>query len=52
MCTNRSVNRTNLIKLRTAFQEAVFKFLYRHAQKKPHEVYLRERPRRKYGREH
>ena len=34
-----------------AFQEAIFKFLYRHGQKKPHEVYLRERSMRKYGRE-
>ena len=25
-----------------AFQEAVFKFLYRHKQKKPHNIYLRE----------
>lgn len=28
-----------------AFQEAVFKFLYRHKQKKPHNIYLRENGR-------
>ena len=28
-----------------AFQEAVFKFLYRHKQKKLHNIYLRENGR-------